>query len=266
MTSDETVAVNIDELRNTKDAVLLRLMGLQTYIAELSKAYIEHANSVINGESAAIKLPAVPSHLTGQLEGGLHAQSPDKTEAGPKKRKRAPVDPNAPKRALTPYFLYMQHNRTKISQDLGENARPKEVADEGTRRWQTMPDEMKEVYKAMYAENYEAYKADMAAYKAGKSADNDPAANQLQQDFAGAENSRETDDSSSESEDETSPSPPQPPKSEGKKEVVESPQAAAKQASPVKRLRKAAAAEPPSSAKATPASNSRKSKKRKSEA
>jgi hypothetical protein len=39
----------------------------------------------------------------------------------------------------------MQHNRTKISQDLGENARPKEVADEGTRRWQTMPDEMKEV-------------------------------------------------------------------------------------------------------------------------
>ena len=134
-------------MKLTVPQILLRLMGLQTYIAELSKAYIEHANNVINGEPATIDLPAVPDHLTGFAEHGLHLQSPGaKSEAGGlKKRKRAPPDPNAPKRALTPYFLYMQHNRPRISADLGENARPKEVADEGTRRWQTMPDEEKEV-------------------------------------------------------------------------------------------------------------------------
>lgn len=138
-----------------------------------------------------------------------------------------------------------------------------------------------QVYKQMYAENYDEYKKNMAAYKASKAVDNDPSANQLQQDFAGAENSRETDDSSSESsEDESSPSPVQPPKvktppksaakrrkSEGKatKEVAESP--VTKQASPVKRRGKAAAnPEPPASAKATPADNKRKGKKRKSDA
>lgn len=127
--------------------VVLRLLGLQTYIAELSTAYIEHANNVIAGQSATIDLPAVPAHLVGAVDiTGVVPQSPGaKSEAGPKKRKRAPADPNAPKRALTPYFLYMQHNRSKISGDLGENARPKEVADEGTRRWQSMPDEEKEV-------------------------------------------------------------------------------------------------------------------------
>lgn len=129
--------------------VLLRLMGVQTYIAELSKAYIEHINNVINGESATIDLPPVPDHLIGQVEHGLHPQSPGADAGGQKKRKRGRVDPNAPKRALTPYFLYMQHNRPRISADLGENARPKEVADEGTRRWQTMPDEEKEVCFAM---------------------------------------------------------------------------------------------------------------------
>lgn len=258
--------------------VLLRLMGVQTYIAELSKAYIEHINNVINGESATIDLPPVPDHLIGQVEHGLHPQSPGADAGGQKKRKRGRVDPNAPKRALTPYFLYMQHNRPRISADLGENARPKEVADEGTRRWQTMPDEEKEIYKQMYAENYETYKKELAAYKAGKSGDNDASANQLQQDFAGAEKTQESEDSSaeSESEDESSPSPPQPKaksppkssskrrKSESKKEVAESP--VAKQASPVKKRGKAAAAAESTSGKATPADGKRRGgKKRKSE-
>lgn len=65
-----------------------------------------------------------------------------------KKRKRAPPDPNAPKRALTPYFLYMQHNRQKIAAEMGGSARPKDVADEGTRRWATMPAEEREVSRS----------------------------------------------------------------------------------------------------------------------
>jgi len=59
-------------------------------------------------------------------------------DGGKKKRKRQPHDPNAPKRALTPYFLYMQNARATIQKELGDQARPKEVADEGTRRWSEM--------------------------------------------------------------------------------------------------------------------------------
>jgi len=105
--------------------------------------------------------------------------------------------------------------------------------------------------------------------------DHDPAASQLQKDFAGAEaEAEETEDSTSSSEEEEeSPSPPvvkekTPPRSGAKKsrrsetkaKEVETP---AK--SPVKRGRKATVAEPASVAK-TPAETKRKTKKRKSEA
>lgn len=125
----------------------MRLMALQSYIADLSKAYVEHVNNVVNGGPATIELPAMPIGMTGHFDVGMRASSPGaKSEAaGPKKRKRAPVDPNAPKRALTPYFLYMQNNRAKIAQDLGGSAKPKEVSDEGTRRWQSMDAQEKEV-------------------------------------------------------------------------------------------------------------------------
>jgi hypothetical protein len=124
----------------------MRLMEVQSYIADLGKAYVQHVNNITEGRDATIELPAGPSGFMGH-DVPFRAGSPGaKSEAGgPKKRKRAPVDPNAPKRALTPYFLYMQHNRSKIAEDLGGDARPKDVADEGTRRWQSMEDTQKEV-------------------------------------------------------------------------------------------------------------------------
>ncbi|KAJ5477499.1 hypothetical protein N7539_007643 [Penicillium diatomitis] len=286
--SEATVAVNIEELRNSKDAVIMRLMALQSYIADLSKAYVEHVNNVITGGPATIDIPAMPSSLSSHMEARAGSPGPKAEADAPKKRKRAPVDPNAPKRALTPYFLYMQQNRQKIAADLGGSAKPKDVADEGTRRWQSMDPKEKELYKTQYLENYEAYKRDMAAYKAGhKGGDDDAANNQLQQGIAGAapDESPEDDSESSESEEEEqeeeeevvepSPSPvPVKQKTPSKsasakrrrsdikavKEVAESP---VKPASPVKRGRKAAE---PASAKSTPAESKRRSKKRKSEA
>jgi hypothetical protein len=256
-------------------------MALQSYIADLSKAYVEHVNKVINGDSATIDIPAMPTGLIYHAESTRAASPGLKSEGGGlKKRKRAPVDPNAPKRALTPYFLYMQQNRTKIAEDLGGSAKPKDVADEGTRRWQTMDPKEKDTYKAQYLENYEAYKRDMAAYKAGRKAiDDDAANNQLQQNIAENAESESSDSETSESEEEEveeeSPSPPQPvkqktpPKSasakrrrsdvKAVKEVAESP---VKPASPVKKTRKAAE---PASVKSTPAESKRRTKKRKSE-
>jgi hypothetical protein len=259
----------------------MRLMALQSYIADLSKAYVEHVNNVITGGPATIDIPAMPTGLTYHAEPTRAASPSLKVEAGAlKKRKRAPVDPNAPKRALTPYFLYMQQNRTKIAEDLGGSAKPKDVADEGTRRWQTMDPKEKELYKSQYLENYEAYKVEMAAYKAGRKTGDDDAANdQLQAGIIAHAESESSDSETSESEEEEveeSPSPPQPvkqktpPKSAGAKrrrsdvkavkEVAESP---VKPASPVKKGRKAAE---PASVKSTPAETKRKTKKRKSEA
>ncbi|KAJ5121891.1 hypothetical protein N7448_003024 [Penicillium atrosanguineum] len=208
--SEASVAVNIEELRSSKDAIIMWSMSIQAQIADFSKAYVEHVNNIINGTSAAIDLPIVPAGLS-HFDFVPRASSVGaKSEAGGrKKRKRAPVDPNAPKRPLTPYFLYMQNNRPKIAEDLGSEAKPKVIADEGTRRWQEMDLKEKEIWKSIYGENYERYKIAKAAYDESKknpTEDTDPAASQLQQDIAGAE-TQASDSSDDEDEESSSESP-----------------------------------------------------------
>lgn len=62
-----------------------------------------------------------------------------------KERKKRTIDPNAPKRPLTPYFLYMQHARSIIANDLGTEAPKGAVQEEGQRRWANMSPHEKQV-------------------------------------------------------------------------------------------------------------------------
>ena len=128
---------------NPSSQVIVALATLQTSVQDLSRAYIQHANTVLapgRGGSLDANLTNILSE-SGLLAGASNAipRLEPAEEGGKKKRKRMPHDPNAPKRALTPYFLYMQSARTQIAKELGDQAKPKEVADEGTRRWQAMP-------------------------------------------------------------------------------------------------------------------------------
>ncbi|KAJ5278815.1 High mobility group superfamily [Penicillium angulare] len=272
----EQVSINASELREANNAVLMRLMGLQTYVNDLTKAYVEHTTSVLAGGPATINIPAAPPNL--EPSKFLRASTPEaKSEAGVKKRKRTPADPNAPKRPLTPYFLYMHNNRNKIAGEMGSDTKPKDVSDEGTKRWQEMDEPQKAIWKDLYAENYEKYKRDVAAYKSKTSDrktedDLDPAASQLQQDFAGADADKTDSSSEDEEEEESSPSPPpkeKTPRSTKRrrsdaKVVKEVPESATKQVSPVKRGRKKA--EPVKETTAPEAKTKGKGKKRKSEA
>jgi hypothetical protein len=125
--------------------VIVALATLSHSVQDLSNAYIQHANTVLApGKPGMIP---IDSNLTNMLaNSGLFTGRPVEPVAAPaeadadgkKKRKRTPHDPNAPKRALTPYFLYMQSARATIAKELGDSAKPKEVADEGTRRWTEM--------------------------------------------------------------------------------------------------------------------------------
>jgi hypothetical protein len=136
-TSRETAAEQFTQ-------VIVALATLQTSVQDLSRAYIQHANTVLAPGSGGTLDANLTNILTesGLLATGSTAAPPAGAaveEGGKKKRKRTPHDPNAPKRALTPYFLYMQSARAQIAKELGSEAKPKEVADEGTRRWQEMP-------------------------------------------------------------------------------------------------------------------------------
>ncbi|KAL3463378.1 high mobility group box domain-containing protein [Aspergillus heterothallicus] len=229
---DGTVTVNIEEFTKTRDSVLASLAQLQAAAFELSRAYINHTNTVLGQDTPNVDLAAFTNITASLRESGLLGPSVATAAAGDdkRKRKRAKPDPNAPKRALTPFFLYMKHNRQTIAAEMGDKAkRNKDVSDEGTRRWAAMPDSQKEIWKKMYADNLATYREQVAAYKAGKADgddhEKDQAANQLQGDVEAAQASAdESSESESEDEEEVSPEPvkeptPPPPKrrrSEGK--------------------------------------------------
>ncbi|BCS18796.1 uncharacterized protein APUU_11624A [Aspergillus puulaauensis] len=282
----KTVTVNVEEFTRTRDSVLASIAQLQSAAFELSRAYINHSNAVLGEENSNVDFTTITNALTASLkEAGLVGApiSGAGGEPGPgEKRKRKRTDPNAPKRTLTPFFLYMHHNRRHIAEELGSDAKPKEVSNEGTRRWAEMPESQKEVWKKLYADNLATYREKVAAYKAGlpyDHDDNDKAADQLHLDVAAAEGSGDEDEESEdeEEEEESSPEPakeptPPPPtkrrRSEGKPKEASSPVTEKKprNKSPEKKKRAPAKKDKETPRKTAPAETGKQTKKkRKSE-
>ncbi|KAL8819929.1 MAG: hypothetical protein Q9191_007625 [Dirinaria sp. TL-2023a] len=152
--------------------VVTGLATLQSAVQDLSRAYIAHTNTVIGktpGSSLELLNLAVPLGGENAIFGNRAATPAPNVEGGEnKKRKRAPHDKNAPKRPVTPYFLYMKTARGEIAKEMTPGHTAKEVADEGTKRWLTMPPKEKQGWSDRYQVNFAAYKAKMKEYKAGR--------------------------------------------------------------------------------------------------
>lgn len=134
--------------------VVTGLATLQDAIQTLSSAYIKHTNAVLGEHGAGLDVDTALARLGDnpllRLGGDLaRAVSPAKSVAeaadGKKGKRKRQHDPNAPKRPLTPFFLYMQTARPIIGHDLGPEAAKGAVSAEGTRRWATMEPEDKQV-------------------------------------------------------------------------------------------------------------------------
>ena len=130
--------------------VVTGLATLQSAVSDLSRAYIAHTDTVIGrGNSSSLEQLNISNPLSGEnalfgARGPTPAPTTEVLGEG-KKRKRAPHDKNAPKRALTPFFLYLQTARNSIAEEMGPGKTAKEVQDEGGSRWRAMSDEDKSV-------------------------------------------------------------------------------------------------------------------------
>jgi hypothetical protein len=131
--------------------VVTGLSTLQDAIQILSSAYIKQTNAVLGEHGASLDVESALSRLgDNPLLGGLNslrAASPAKsvTAEAKKEKKKRVHDPNAPKRPLTPYFLYMQTARPIIADDLGPDVAKGAVSAEGVRRWNNMAPPDKQV-------------------------------------------------------------------------------------------------------------------------
>ena len=142
--------------------VVTGLATLQSAVSDLSRAYIAHTDTVLGrGNASSLEQLAISNTLSGEngLFGGRGPTPAPTTEPPPegKKRKRAPHDKNAPKRALTPFFLYLQTARPAIAAEMGPGHTAKEVQDEGGRRWREMSDEKKSVSHAVLQQTTTRY-------------------------------------------------------------------------------------------------------------
>ncbi|KAK3310462.1 uncharacterized protein B0T15DRAFT_38937 [Chaetomium strumarium] len=163
--------IDPDQFLRVRDSVYQRLLTIQDLMRSFSQDFLRQTNLLI-GESTNLddgaELERMAGHLTNMANMIPAAFVPPQPPVEEKKeRKKRTHDPNAPKRPLTPYFLYMQTARPIIANDLGDQVPKGAVQDEGQRRWSVMSPAEKLGWNQAYQYNLRLYNARVHSYKHG---------------------------------------------------------------------------------------------------
>ncbi|KAL5119758.1 hypothetical protein ACEQ8H_002364 [Pleosporales sp. CAS-2024a] len=176
------------------------LTHVQTGLNDLLRAYMQHTTSILAGEVGDLDKLQLPANVTAPAiaameaattaaTGMAHAVSgpshthahahahalalngaPPDAKAKKRKREKKEKDPNAPKKPLTAAFLYAQTARPIVKADLEAALDPGAILEknavnlEVTKRWNDLPEEEKEKWKASYRHSNEQYKLQLAEY------------------------------------------------------------------------------------------------------
>ncbi|KAL6701713.1 hypothetical protein J3F84DRAFT_14693 [Trichoderma pleuroticola] len=159
--------VDNDSFLRVRDSAVGRLTTILELLRSFTNDYIRQTNLLL-GEGTA-EGPQGDLLNTFDAAAQLIMPIPDMTPLveEKKERKKRTHDPNAPKRPLTPYFLYMQHARSIIANDLGADAPKGAVQEEGQRRWAHMTPQEKQGWNNAYQYNLRLYNARVHSYKNG---------------------------------------------------------------------------------------------------
>ncbi|CAF3448069.1 hypothetical protein SNK03_000844 [Fusarium graminearum] len=160
--------VDNDSFLRVRDSAVGRLTTILELLRSFTADYVRQTNLLLGeptAEGSQDNLLANFEHAAQQLIINPPELAPPVEEK--KERKKRTIDPNAPKRPLTPYFLYMQHARSIIANDLGSEAPKGAVQEEGQRRWANMGPHEKQGWNNAYQYNLRLYNARVHSYKNG---------------------------------------------------------------------------------------------------
>ncbi|KAM4058601.1 HMG (high mobility group) box domain-containing protein [Hirsutella rhossiliensis] len=163
-----TRVVDTDNFLRVRDSAVGRLGTIMELLRSFTADYVRQTNLLMGeptAESGHGDLLNSFENAAAQLIMPVPELAPPVEEK--KERKKRTHDPNAPKRPLTPYFLYMQHARSIIANDLGAEAPKGAVQEEGQRRWAHMSPNEKRGWNGAYQYNLRLYNARVHSYKAG---------------------------------------------------------------------------------------------------
>lgn len=162
--------VDNDSFLRVRDSAVGRLTTILELLRSFTNDYIRQTNLLLGEGTAEGPQGDLLNTFdaAAQLIGNVMPM-PDMTPMveEKKERKKRTHDPNAPKRPLTPYFLYMQHARSIIANDLGADAPKGAVQEEGQRRWAHMTPQEKQGWNNAYQYNLRLYNARVHSYKNG---------------------------------------------------------------------------------------------------
>ncbi|ERS95966.1 high mobility group protein [Sporothrix schenckii 1099-18] len=170
--ADAPKVIDVENFIRVRDSVYARLSTIQELLKNFSGEYLRQTNLLL-GEGAGVDgVGELIGFDTGLLPPVGAVLPPVAVAVAPaadekKERKKRTHDPNAPKRPLTPYFLYMQTARPIIANDLGPEAPKGAVQEEGQRRWSTMNAHDKGGWDRAYQYNLRLYNARVHSYKSG---------------------------------------------------------------------------------------------------
>jgi len=128
-----------------------------------------------NTELKAVEMPTNTS--AGMLPAPKVVEMPTNTSAGtlpvtkaakPRKQFKKLKDPEAPRRPLSPYMLFVKEERTKIVAEMGGMVAIGEVGKEMGRRWSLMDQQERKKYDEMYKEDKVRYEEQMKTYQPSK--------------------------------------------------------------------------------------------------
>lgn len=127
------------------------LTHLESGVHELKRAYVSQFNTLLpEGHPGRLAIPFFGPPQMGTTSvvpptlgtAGIPVVAPG-TEANTK-RKRKPHDPNAPKRALTSYFLFMSVNKPLIK-EMHPDWSAQQISDESEKRWSNISEQERAV-------------------------------------------------------------------------------------------------------------------------
>nr|POE98610.1 transcriptional regulator hmo1 [Quercus suber] len=170
---------DMTEFVRTRDALVSAYTKLSSSIDKAVKAYIEHTDAVITGETPLdVSYLNQPFHelssatqqllLTNSTKPAVDGA--DDVKSKKKRGLKQLRDPNAPKRPQTAYFLYMRDQRPLIAKELAEKKdgtkhAPGDVAKLGTERWNSLDPKAQQKYKDEYHLERLQYKEELRKYQ-----------------------------------------------------------------------------------------------------
>jgi len=95
------------------------------------------------------------------------ATTQKKSKASPKRKEKSKKkkDPNAPKKAMTPYLAYLKERRPDLKKEQ-PNLKPTEFVTTMADEWKAFSSDKKQKYEKMANKDKERYQKEMANYKA----------------------------------------------------------------------------------------------------